>query len=143
MEIPMEQTVYDMCATEYSIQDPLPADVLKKKFTKVCSWIQRKDEKYFMLLCKDRSDYTLFNITDKNNIPNMPNDIFECLSNRGEIVGIENSGLGAWEFWIKIIDDTENGLAVLTNPKNPKERKTAAAAYCYHLFPYDIGVIEV
>ena len=77
-------------------------------------------QKYFMLLCNDRRDYTVFH---RNNIKafNPPdNDLADCILNRGSLLAIDETNEGNFEIWIKI-----NGTP-----------------YCYYLFPYDFGIIE-
>lgn len=77
-------------------------------------------QKYFMLLCNDRRDYTVFH---RNNIKvfNSPdNDLADCILNRGSLLAIDETNEGNFEIWIKI-DGTP---------------------YCYYLFPYDFGIIE-
>ena len=77
-------------------------------------------QKYFMLLCNDRRDYTVFH---RNNIKvfNSPDtDLADCILNRGSLLAIDETNEGNFEIWIKI-DGTP---------------------YCYYLFPYDFGIIE-
>ena len=82
-------------------------------------------EKYLMLLCKEQSDYTLFNF-NKNWFNNpFDQDIIECFKNRG--FGIVN---------IEIID---NGVAMEIWVKRPGQMENADL---YYLFPADQMVIE-
>ena len=86
-------------------------------------------QKYFMLLCTERKDYTVFNLNKDNNwnianpmtIWNATNDVVECMTNRGQLLSIEDQQDGAWELWIK----TEDG-----------------ECYAYYLFPYGEAVLE-
>ena len=101
-----------------------------KSIEKLAIWIYDKSntEKYFMMLCKDLSDYTVFNI-DKENTGNavahhcntMAVDVIDCIKNRGDLISIEETeDKNAWEIWIKIMDKT----------------------YAFYLFPYTSAVIE-
>ena len=86
-------------------------------------------QKYFMLLCAERKDFTLFNLSKDNNwnianpmtIWNATNDIIECMTNRGQLLSIEDQQDNAWELWIKTEDDE---------------------CYAYYLFPYGEAVLE-
>ena len=86
-------------------------------------WVWDNKCKYFMLLCKDRSDYTLFNIVDHNfNIQEIKEALKDCFVNRGDVYDIHyEKTTDAYEIWLKIDDEF----------------------YAYYLFPYDVGVIEI
>lgn len=96
----------------------------KKKLIK--NFVRECKDNYFMLLCNDRKDYTIFNcISDKtedklNELANVFVD--ECLINRGQIKGIDlTEHKDAIEVWLSIDDE----------------------AFCYYFFPYDLGIVEV
>lgn len=79
--------------------------------------------KYYMLLCHERRDYTVFNLLrgTRHDVPQRAsNDLKECLENRGTILSIDEQSGNAWEIWIR---NTEG-------------------VFCYYLFPYDSAVIE-
>jgi hypothetical protein len=86
-------------------------------------WVWDNKYKYFMLLCKDRSDYTLFNMVDSNfDIQELKEALKDCFTNRGDVYDIHyEKNTDAYEIWLKIEDEF----------------------YAYYLFPYDIGVIEI
>lgn len=86
-------------------------------------WVWDNKCKYFMLLCKDRSDYTLFNIVDHNfDIQEIKEALKDCFVNRGDVYDIHyEKTTDAYEIWLKIDDEF----------------------YAYYLFPYDLGVIEI
>jgi len=77
-------------------------------------------EMYYMLLCNDRKDYTVFRISNsKEECVKILID--ECLKNRGEILSIEpTENKDAFEIWMKIEDE----------------------AFCYYFFPYSQAIIE-
>ena len=81
------------------------------------------DKHYWMLLCHDRRDFTLFNIIAASALNSIINEIKPTLINRGQILDIELQPDGAYEIWIRDFDTKEN--------------------FAYYLFPYDNGVIEV
>ena len=85
-----------------------------------------KNEKYFMLLCNDLKDYTVFvmeNVSEAGG-DQVIKDFKECLINRGETLSIDYApgDQNAFEIWIR--DDS-------------------GEPFCYYLFPYDSAVIEV
>ena len=88
----------------------------------------KKENSYFMLLCHDKRDYTVFNVsksTDslEDKINKLVSIFKECLLNRGSIYDIILSeDKVALEIWI----DYDNSDMV-----------------CYYFFPYDNGIIEV
>lgn len=81
------------------------------------------DKHYWMLLCHDRRDFTLFNIIAASELNSIINEIKPTLINRGQILDIELQPDGAYEIWIRDFYTKEN--------------------FAYYLFPYDNGVIEV
>lgn len=77
--------------------------------------------KYFMLLCHERRDYTIFQV--KNDTYQSPilaaKELKDCLKNRGEILAIDPAEGGAYEIWIRNLE----------------------GCFAYYLFPYDEAVI--
>lgn len=95
----------------------------KKK--EISTFIQNTDNRYYMLLCNDRKDYTIFSILDGEKDKSETAAailVDECLFNRGIVKGIDlTEGKDAFEIWLSI--DKE--------------------AYCYYFFPYDNAIVEV
>ena len=88
--------------------------------------MRKMNNTYYMLLCNERKDYTVFKMNDKNSDDSIREIVSilvdECLKNRGEIRGIDlTKGKDAIEIWLIIEDE----------------------AYCYYFFPYDAAIIEV
>ena len=96
---------------------------LQNKKTEIINFIQETKGQYYMLLCNDKKDYTIFNILNKNNIEKMTNILIdECLVNRGIIKGIDlTKDKCAIEIWLSIENE----------------------AFCYYFFKYDDAVIEI
>lgn len=89
--------------------------------------IEDRDNTYFMLLCREANDYTLFNfrlyLDYTEPLITASNEVYFCMQNRGKIYSIENTKDNyAIEIWI---EHDKYGLV------------------CYYLFPYDEGVIEI
>lgn len=115
-------TLYDVNKQLNLNEKILTRTEVKKALKEVKEFFKENKDKYFMLLCKDRGDYTLFNFNNKNDISlqNAIKDVQECLENRGSIISIESDNGYNLEIWLRIDDDT----------------------FLYYIFPYDIGVIE-
>ena len=96
---------------------PLTGEKLAEKRQIILDFL---NEMYYMLLCHDRRDYTVFRISEsKEECVKILID--ECLKNRGEILSIEpTENKDAFEIWIKIEDEV----------------------FCYYFFPYSQAIIE-
>lgn len=98
---------------------------LKEKKEIISTFIKETDNRYYMLLCNDRKDYTIFTLLDgeKDKSDETASILIdECLFNRGLIKGIDlTENKDAFEIWLSI--DKE--------------------AYCYYFFPYDNAIVEV
>lgn len=97
----------------------LSADELDEKEKLIHNFLSRFQDHYYMLLCHDRRDYTIFHTNTITN--SIWKDLYECLHNRGNIMSIdETEDKGAIEIWLLIEDE----------------------AYCYYFFPYESAVVE-
>ena len=98
-------------------------DILNKsKYT--TKFFEQSPNSYFMLLCHEERDYTLFKLSGIDSATIASKELIACLKNRGDILAIDKAkgnADAAFEIWIR----TENN-------KN----------LCYYLFKYDEGVIE-
>lgn len=103
---------------------PLNALELAAAEKKIENFFNMQCDNYGMLYCKDRSDFTIFHMYEKQN-PNPPAlaaaECVGCCTDRGDILSIEELEDKNFEIWLRI--DGE--------------------AYAYYLFPYDNAVIEV
>jgi hypothetical protein len=100
--------------------------VLNSKKEIITNFMRQIDNSYYMLLCNEKKDYTVFKMSDKDNDNSIREIVSilvdECLKNRGEIRGIDvTKDKGAIEIWLIIEEE----------------------AYCYYFFPYDAAIIEV
>ena len=112
----------------------LTQEELNNKKDLIIDFINNSNNEYYMMLCNERKDYTIFHRNKKNGdgefldrCEGYTGDYFEkvlieeCLPNRGQTKSIEwTEDKGAIEIWISI--DGES--------------------YCYYLFPYDTAIIE-
>lgn len=101
-------------------------EIENKKQNVILKFLEEREKNlYFMLLCHEQRDYTLFNFIDYKGEDTdiiCADELIECLLNRGKIKGIDiTKDNNAIEIWISI--DKE--------------------AFAYYFFPYDSGVIEI
>lgn len=83
---------------------------------------------YYMLLCKEKDDYTIFNLSSyhigSRIASRIATDVFECMSNRNlGILDLFVNDDGAIEIWVK-------------------EREEGAIPAVYYMFDYTVGVID-
>ena len=102
----------------------LSEGILNSKKEIIKNFIDKTDNDYYMLLCNERKDYTVFDFKNKKWSERYMSCakclVDECLTNRGEIRGIDlTKDKDAIEIWMVI--DNES--------------------YVYYFFPYDNGVI--
>lgn len=117
-------TLYDWNKSAMEQMKGLNATELKDKLREIKNKLFNQG-KYYMLLCHERRDYTVFNllrntIIERDVSKKASNELKECLENRGTILSIDDQYNGSWEIWIR----NDEGV------------------FCYYLFPYDNAVIE-
>lgn len=97
----------------------------ENKKQEISTFIRDTNNRYYMLLCNDRKDYTIFSLLDGEKDKSEDTAVIlvdECLFNRGIVKGIDlTENKDAFEIWLSI--DKE--------------------AYCYYFFPYDNAIVEV
>lgn len=118
-------TLYAINQNIMKTQDVLKKAQLEKKKKELKTFFMEKiNSKYFMLLCKELSDYTIFVIPSNLKCEIAVNELEECLVNRGEILSINKTeDQAAFEIWIR-------------------KRDSSKDVHAYYLFPYSNGVIE-
>jgi hypothetical protein len=119
--------LYDMNKQIMVKAPEIDINVLSQKKEGLMKWVNEHfKQSYFMLLCNERKDYTVFRMRDTvatiGAVQDMVNDVIECMTNRGTLLAIDLQEAGGWELWMR--DEIEN------------------EAYMYLLFPYGSAVIE-
>lgn len=121
--------LYDINRQLMEKEPKISSDELQLAKEKLRAWISRRfEQKYFMLLCHELRDYTLFNLdkTDcwklakPDSVLHAADDIIECMQNRGELLIVDEQEDEAWELWIRNAD----------------------GCFVYYLFPYGAAVLE-
>ena len=115
-------TLYDFNKEAMKNEKPLDLIQFNVQTKEVCVEMQEREAQYWMLLCHERRDYTVFNIIACSDVKDIEVELRPTLLNRGTIISIEKQPDEAWEIWIR--DEDEDN-------------------FVYYLFPYDNGIIEV
>lgn len=118
--------LYDMNKQAMLFQPVLTKEQIDKIKPNLEDWFNWTLDGYAMLLCRERYDFTVFHLYEKEN-PNPPQiavtELIDLLKNRGKILSIEKDSEtmnNAWEIWVKIGEE----------------------AFAYYLFGCDDWVIE-
>lgn len=122
-EVPIGN-LYEMNKSVMNKAAALKTDEIEDKKNSLINFFIKNGCRYYMLLCNERKDYTVFHIQQKITAESeitAASEVIECLKNRGEILAIDYmEETGAYECWIR-----RSGMS-----------------YMYALFPYDAAVIE-
>lgn len=119
MKIDSNMTLYDVNKQLVAKLEPLVVEDFFKKTREMVNDIWDSKKKYWMLLCNERSDYTVFILLTKQGTLD---EMYPTLGNRGEIISIEKQKDGNYEIWIR----------------DPKTKDN----FVYYLFDYTFGIIE-
>lgn len=118
--------LYDMNKQAMLSQPVLTKEQIDEIKPDLEDWFNWTLDGYAMLLCRERYDFTVFHLYEKEN-PNPPQiavtELIDLLKNRGKILSIEKDSEtmnNAWEIWVKIGEE----------------------AFAYYLFGCDDWVIE-
>ena len=117
-EIDLGITLYDVNKDLMAKENPLDPIDFNKKIKEVSETIAKKE--YWMLLCNERKDYSVFKI---ENINNITKELTETITNRGQVISIDKQEDGNYEIWIRDNITKEN--------------------FAYYLFDYSFGIIIV
>lgn len=122
-------TLYDVNKQMMMNEPTMTAETREEKIKALQEWLVNKFEnQYFMLLCHELRDYTLFNLDAKlnqcelisNKCINAAIDVLNCMDNRGVLLTADLQEDGVWEIWMR----NEEGC------------------FAYYLFPYGNAVLE-
>lgn len=120
-------TLYDINKLAHAQLPDMTQDAFRQAAANVWTALD-KDTQYFMLLCREQNDYTVFSVPDlEENYDKLWNEILDILTDcRGYIIKDiypseeENHNI---EYWVQ----------------NPETKE----CFMYLLFSYDWGVIEL
>ncbi len=116
-------SLYELNKQGYAQLLPYDETQIQDAITWINEFSDKNKGKYYMLLCKEMSYYTVF---EKDFLEydclSLGHGVIECLDNVGTIHGIDDNGEGALEIWVKTSDEE---------------------VYCMLLFNYDVGIVKV
>lgn len=112
--------LYEFNQNAYSNEKPYDMVALGIKLKEIEEDLIKNE--YWMLLCHERRDYTMF-VNHSKEKGNFAKELKETLMNRGYILDIQKQEDGNFEIWIRDFNTEEN--------------------FAYYLFEYGSGVIEV
>ena len=117
-------TLYGLNKAAVIKEISLTGEKLEEKKSLVIDFLKNTKNTYYMLLCNERKDYTVFRLENQEQSLKKLADclIDECLLNRGLIKGIDITKLNdAIEIWLSIEEE----------------------AFVFYFFPYDAAIIEI
>lgn len=85
-------TLYDINKSIIENNVPvLTEEELEERKITIANFIKRQNNKYYMLLCNELKDYTLFNVQSGVEDEKTPEEILieECIPNRGKVKSID------------------------------------------------------
>lgn len=97
-------TVYDMAKQGAAIAPELSQEAISKLIDEMSEFIDTHKDNYYMLLCNERRDYTLFDARTYPTASHLAKDIIVCMKNRGLLVEYEIQAEGV-ELWSREDDD--------------------------------------
>lgn len=119
-EIDTGLSIYEINKNLMKEEKPLDPIAINIAIKKAADGVLSSFKKYWMLLCRERNDYTVFIITGSNKLED---ELKETILNRGKLLDISQQEDGNFEVWIRDPETEEN--------------------FVYYLFDYTFGIIEV
>lgn len=107
-------TLYDINKVAYAKLDSMPEDKAKEMLTNIGMWFSsKKSFKYFMFLCKELSDYTIFNF-ESFNYSKGKDELVDLVDSRGTLLDIVyNHNSDGYEIWVRSLQDGEVHMYML------------------------------
>ena len=118
-------SLYEMNKQLFKQIKPPSERIINLELANIGAWFSANiNTKYYMLLCKERSDYTMFRL-ENFNYSKAVQELKEVLEERGDIMGFDFvHGENAYQCWVRERDDDHN-------------------VYMFMLFDADWMVVEV
>ena len=126
-------TLYDLNKQMVAQMSPMTEENEQQHIEEIFNpFLTEKNNKYYMLLCKELSYFTLFHKDESNS-----DDFFKTLKEL-----ITSNGTLITACWTN--EDTKESIEYWVRIKTPIENNPDfSEVYCFVLFPYDAGVVEV
>ena len=118
-DIDLGMNLYEFNQMGMANEPPLDIIALQVKTREMIEDLYSTKNPYWMLLCRERNDYTVFiMITIEGTVEEM----LETLKNRGQVLSIDKQKDGNYEIWIRDPDTKEN--------------------FVYYFFNYEFGIVK-
>lgn len=97
----INMTLYDLNKAIYQSMSPMKATDFTEQMVQIALWFSsKKDKHFFMLLNKERSDYTIFHISSNYDLART--ELTSIITNRGMPMDIDyNHDTDTYDIWIK------------------------------------------
>lgn len=118
-EIDLGMNLYDFNKAGMQGEKPLDIIALQIKIKEMIEDLYSTKNPYWMLLCRERNDYTVFIILT---VEGTVKELLETLNNRGQVLSIDKQKDGNYEIWIRDTETKEN--------------------FVYYFFDYKFGIIK-
>lgn len=120
-------TLYELNKQFSATNPPMGAEQLVKKIQEIATPFFSNHEKYFMMLCHERRDYTVFHLLNEKSPEKASLELLECLNERGQVIYLNETNTGdAIEIWLRALVSLDGEVEDVV----------------YYLFPYDSAVLH-
>ena len=115
-------TLYEMSKQAIAAEPLMDGILFNQKIAMLADEMVKKE--YWMLLCRERYDFTIFDIAENAKEKNIRKELMITLKNRGGVIFIDKAedADNVWEIWVRDPETNEN--------------------FAYYLFDYTNGVIR-
>lgn len=114
-----KMTLYSAAKQLIANETPMDPILFTRKISEVANDMKKRWS--WMLLCRERNDYTVF-LTNNATSKKISRELIPTLRNRGQVLIIEKQPDGAFEIWIRDPQTNEN--------------------FAYYLFDYSNAIID-
>lgn len=101
-ELDLNMSLYDANREIMKTMAPVPESKMKIDLAGIGAWMSKfPSAKYFMLLCREKADYTMFHL-NRFNYMRAVEELREVLESRGTLLGVNYiHGEDTYECWIR------------------------------------------
>lgn len=98
-------TLYDFNKAAMMNEIKIRDVVYKDKMREIQKFVNEDSNSYYMLLCGEKRDYTIFNASNKP-INNLKHELKEVLDSRGNVLSIDKMEVdNGYEIWVRSGED--------------------------------------
>lgn len=101
-------TVYDLARAQLQDAAPLDEYEIRNLFSNIAAWFSVDiTDQYYMLLCRELADYTVFNFLSMN-YDKGKSELLEVIQSRGSVIRVDyNHEQKYFEIWVRYNKDHE------------------------------------